>query len=109
MSALRLIPFLEQYNIFLKKNGPTPASFSFIFGLFKQTSLQFLQQIYVKKCPSSICYRDLNPRPLEFESLPTTTRPGLPPDIIFLLLPLRQYYLGSCDITFGALTAHACV
>ena len=54
-------------------------------------------------------YRDLNPRPLEFESLPTTTRPGLPPDIIFLLLPLRQYYLGSCDITFGALTAHACV
>ena len=31
----------------LWKNGPTPASFSFIFGLFKQT-LQFLQQIYVK-------------------------------------------------------------
>ena len=32
---------------FLKKNGPTPASFSFIFGLFKQT-LQFLQWINVK-------------------------------------------------------------
>ena len=30
-------------------NGPTPASFSFIFGLFKQT-IQFLQQINVKKC-----------------------------------------------------------
>ena len=29
--------------------GPTPASFSFIFGLFKQT-IQFLQQINVKKC-----------------------------------------------------------
>ena len=29
-------------------NGPTPASFSFIFGLFKQTLLQFLQQINVK-------------------------------------------------------------
>ena len=27
-------------------NGPTPAYFSFIFGLFKQT---ILQQIYVKK------------------------------------------------------------
>ena len=26
------------------KNGPTPASFSFIFGLFKQT-LQFLQYV----------------------------------------------------------------
>jgi len=30
-------------------NGPTPASFSFIFGLFKQTTPQFLQQIKVKK------------------------------------------------------------
>ena len=29
------------------KNGPTPASFSFIFGLFKQ-SIQFLQQNNVK-------------------------------------------------------------
>ena len=27
---------------------PTSVFFSFIFGLFKQTSLQFLQQIYVK-------------------------------------------------------------
>ena len=32
------------------KNGPTPASFSFIFGLLGKTSLQFLQQINVKKC-----------------------------------------------------------
>ena len=32
----------------LLKNGQTPASFSFIFGLFKQTSLQFLQQILWK-------------------------------------------------------------
>ena len=63
---------------FFYKNGPTPASFSFIFSLFKQT-LQFLQQIYVKKCPSSIRCRDSNPRPLEHEFLPKTTRPGLPP------------------------------
>ena len=55
---------------------PTPASFLFIFGLFKQT-LQFLQQINVKKCPSSIRCRDLNPQPLEHESRPITTRPGL--------------------------------
>ena len=34
------------------KNGPTPASFSFIFGLFTQTSLQFLQQINVKNVTS---------------------------------------------------------
>ena len=37
-------------SIFFKKNGPTPATFSFIFGLFQQTLLQFLQQIYVTKC-----------------------------------------------------------
>ena len=36
-----------------EKNGPTQASFSFIFVLFKQT-IQFLQKINVKKCPSSI-------------------------------------------------------
>ena len=29
------------------KNGPTPASFSIIFGLYKQT-IQFYQQINVK-------------------------------------------------------------
>ena len=53
--------------------------FHFIFGLFKQTSSQFLQQIYVKKCPSSIRCRDSNPQPSERESLPFTTRPELPP------------------------------
>ena len=39
---------------------PTPASFPFIFGLFKQT-IQFLQQINVLKCPSSIWRWDSNP------------------------------------------------
>ena len=66
------------------KIGPTPASFLFIFGLFKQT-IQFLQQINVKKCPSSIRRWDSNPRPLERESTPITTRPGLPP--IYETLP----------------------
>ena len=33
-------------NTFL--NGPNPASFLFIFGLFKQTLLQFLQHLNVK-------------------------------------------------------------
>ena len=40
----------NNFESFLK-NGPTPASFPFIFGLFKQT-IQFLQQINVKKCPN---------------------------------------------------------
>ena len=48
------------------------------FRLFKQT-LQFLQQINVKKCPSSIQFWDSNSRPWIHESPPITTRPGLPP------------------------------
>ena len=52
------------------------ALFSFIFRLFKQT-IQILQQINVKKCPSSIQCRDLKSQPSESESPPLTTRPGL--------------------------------
>ena len=59
-------------------NGPSPASFFVYFDLFKQT-LQFLQQINVKKCPSSIRCRDSNPGPSEYESPTITTRPGLLP------------------------------
>ena len=62
------------YSVF--KNGPTSASFSFIFGLSKQT-IQYLQQINVKKCPFSLWHWDSNPQPLKHESSPTTTRPGL--------------------------------
>ena len=48
MRCFKIPQALEKASIrFFFKNGPTPASFSFIFGLFKQT-LQFLQQINVK-------------------------------------------------------------
>ena len=43
---------------------------------------QVLQQINVKMtCPFSIQCRDLNPRPLEHESSPITSRQGLPPPV----------------------------
>ena len=76
-----LKPFLKCLNwsipaFYPFKNGPTPASFWFIFGLFKQT-IQFYKNI-CEKCPSSKWCRDSNPRPSERESLPITTRPGLP-------------------------------
>ena len=58
------------------KNGPSPASFWFISVFFKPT-IQFLQQIYVKKYPSSIRRGDSNPQPLEHELSHITTRPGL--------------------------------
>ena len=56
------------------------------FGSFQTNIIQFLQQKYVKKCSSSIRCRDSNPRPLEHESFPITTRPGLPPNLWSILL-----------------------
>ena len=49
--------------------GHPKASFSFIFGLIKQT-LHYLQQIYEKKCPSSILCQDSNSRASDYESPP---------------------------------------
>ena len=54
-----------------------PGLFFFIFGLFKQTSLQFSQQIYVKKYPSSIWCWNSNSQPLEHQSPLITTRLGV--------------------------------
>ena len=68
-------------NFFLKK-WANPGLFLFIFGLFKQ-KLQIFTSNICEKCPSSIWYRDLNPRPSEHDSPPITTRPGLPP-ILFI-------------------------
>ena len=38
----------------------------------------------MKKCPSSIWCWDSNPQPLEFESPPITTRPGIPIFALFV-------------------------
>ena len=63
-------------NVFL--NGPSTASFSFVSSF--QTNITFLQQIYVKKFPSSIWCWDLNPQSSEHESSSIATRPELPPN-----------------------------
>ena len=65
---------LGHTSFFLKRANP--GLFFIYFCLFKQT-LQFLQQINMKKCPSSVWYWDSNSQPLEHESPPITTRPRL--------------------------------
>ena len=62
-------------HVFL--NGPTPATFSFIF-VFSNTHYNFYTKCIWKKCPSSKHCRDSNSWPLEHESPPITTRPGHP-------------------------------
>ena len=68
----------KNFMTFLK-NGPTPASFSFIFRLFKQTIQSYNKSMWKMPCPPSIWRRDSNPWRSECESPPITTRPGLPP------------------------------
>ena len=60
-------------EIFLK--WAIPGLFFVYFCLLMQT-LQFLQQINMKKCPTSMWRWDLNPWPLKHESPLITTRPG---------------------------------
>ena len=61
--------------VFLKMGQPRPLFR--LFSVFSNKHYKFLQQIYVKKCASSIWCWDSNPRPLECESHPITTRPEL--------------------------------
>ena len=90
-------------GIYFLKNGPTPASFSFIFGLFNQTLLQFLQQVKCQKCPSNIRCRDSNSQPSDYESLPLTTRPGLTPLCLHLLVLHFSLSLLALFFAFSAL------
>ena len=81
--------WVPRYVKFFLKNGPIPASFSFIFVF--SNKLQCLQQIYVKKCPSSIWCSDSNPRPSGNESPPIITWPGLLPSLCKVY---QEYFWG---------------
>ena len=52
--------------------------FSFIFSHYYKNITNITSHNW-EKCPSSICCWDPNPQPIEHESLPITTRTGLPP------------------------------
>ena len=56
---------------------PSPASFSFIFGLF-QTDVTICATNYCQKYPTSIRCCDLNSLLLEHKSPPRTSSPWLP-------------------------------
>ena len=50
-----------------------------LFLVYSKNIITIFTTNICEKCPSSIGSWDLNPRPLEHESPPVTTRPGLPP------------------------------
>ena len=56
-----------------------------LFSVFFKQTLQIFTTNICEKCPSSLRCRDSNPRPLERESPPIATRPGLPPLDIWIV------------------------
>ena len=75
--------------VFLKK-WANPGLFSIYFRSFQKNNTIFTtNQCEKMSCPSSIWHRDSNPRPLEHESPPITTRPGLPPTAQLFVISLQ--------------------
>ena len=66
---------IDHINFFLNKNGPSQASFSFIFVFANKQYNSY----HCEKSPSSIQCWDSNPRPWEHQSPPITTRPEFNP------------------------------
>ena len=90
--------FYWQWMFF--KKWAIPASFSFIFDLF-QTNINTIfttNQCEKISSPSSIRSQDSNPRPLERESPPITTRPGLPPIEIICVDGLSFIMFVWCEV-----------
>ena len=69
---------------FFKKNGSTPASFSFILSHFQANNTIFTTN-KCEKCPFSFWRWESNPQWLEHKSSHITTSPGLPPLILICL------------------------
>ena len=83
------------FGFFSKKGQPRPLFH--LFSVLSNKHYKFLQQIYVKQCPSSIRCRDSNPRPSEHESPSITTRPGLPPNFcLFVGVGFVEVHLAWC-------------
>ena len=86
---------------FLKKMGQPRPLFN-LFLSFQTHITNFATNRYVKKYPSSIHCWDSNAQPLEHESTPITTRPGLPPiqTLTFRYLLEWDFYLdkASCRL-----------
>ena len=88
---IQCLPILEyNFTCFFKK-WANPASFLFIFGLFKQT-LQFLQQIYVKNVHPVYGARIRTYDLRNVSLFPITTRPGI---LVWPLIKISIKYNSS--------------
>ena len=78
--------------------GQPQPLFLFIFGLFRQTFQMFTTNICEKMSIQDMV-PGFEPRPLECESPPIITRPGLPSKDIFLttISPIANNTIPQCD------------
>ena len=81
---------MVECRVFLK-NGPSPTSVSFIFVFSNQHYNSYNKYMWKMVYPSSIRRRYSNPRPLEHESPPKTTTPGLEVVFIIFFVLLLKY------------------
>ena len=90
------LPSGPLYLLLFLKIWANPGLFFVYFRSF-QTSITIFTLCVKMSNPSSIRCRDSNPRPLERETLPITTRPGLPPKVQSLLC---HFFLGGLGTDF---------
>ena len=69
--------------------------FFIYFSSFQTNLITIFTTNKCEKCPSSIRCWDSNPRPLEHESPPMTTRPGLPPSTHHSLMSVSRKAMSS--------------
>ena len=77
----------------IKRMGQTRPLFHLFLSF--QTFITIFTTKNMKKCRSSIQCRDSNSQPLEHQSPPITTRPGLPPILNILLFSI--FSIGQCS------------
>ena len=78
-------PAFRKSNWLFLNKWANPGLFFVYFLSFQTNIITICTKIRCEKCPNRIQCQDLNQQPLECESLPITTIPGLPPITDFFL------------------------
>ena len=94
------VPSWSRFFSPLKMGQPLPLLL--FFWSFQTNIITIFSTNICDKCPSSIQCWDSNPWPLEHESPPTTTRPGLPPVGHVYLLNGSMLSCATTNLTFNA-------
>ena len=100
--ALATSPLCQFLLVFLLRMGQPQALFQ-LFLVFSIKQYNFTTN-QCEKCPYSIRHRDLNSQSSEYESLPLTNRPELPPTIL-ASLPLTGHQRSNIQSNWSLIGA----